>query len=145
MVLKLLYSASDSLQVLWCFCVRRSIGSEVICRVDRFYTATPAPDERLNSAGKGRAPLRMSLPSAGATRSQRGDHIRRFLCASRGNIKHTISILVDHFVDHLSTTHTGSVPLDPCSRDILYQSPSIRGKDKRICVQGGIEVTSIMP
>ena len=53
----------------------------------------------------------MSLPSAGATRSQGGDHMRRFLCASRGNIKHTISILVNH----LSTT---------CRPHILCRSPS---------------------
>ena len=111
MVLKLLYSASDSVQVLRCFYVRRSIGSVEKSSGVRFYTATPARDERLKSAGKGRAPLRMSLPSAGATRSQGGDHMRRFLCASRGNIKHTISILVNH----LSTT---------CRPHILCRSPS---------------------
>ena len=42
--LKLLYSV----QVWRCFCIGRSIGSVEKSSGVRFYTATPAPDERLS-------------------------------------------------------------------------------------------------
>ena len=150
MVLKLLYSASDSVQVLRCFYVRRSIGSVEKSSGVRFYTATLAPDERLKSAGKGRVlPTgkgRVPPRTSCRPREQLGRRgvitCNVFLRASRGNSKHIISMLVlaTYCVGPsrpLLSGHTPSVPLDPCSRDILYWSPSTRGKDKRIRVQGG--------
>ena len=121
----------------------------------RFYTATLAPDERLKSAGKGRVPPRTSLPSAGATRSQGGDHMQCFPSCEQGKQQtYYLNACSRHILCRSLSTpalgaysigpprlllsgHTPSVPLDPCSRDILYWSPSTRGKDKRICVQGG--------
>ena len=107
----------------------------------RFYTATLAPDERFSREGEGAASGRLCRP-----REQLGRRgvitCNVFLRASRGNSKHIISMLVlaTYCVGPsrpLLSGHTPSVPLDPCSRDILYWSPSTRGKDKRIRVQGG--------
>ena len=114
----------------------------------RFYTATLAPDERLKSAGKGRVPPRTSLPSAGATRLQGGDHMQCFARAGE-----TANILSQC----LFSPHTVSVPLDPCSRGILHRSPStpalgtysigpprLGEKTNGFAFRAGLEVTSII-
>ena len=120
----------------------------------RFYTATLAPDERLKSAGKGRVlptrkgrvPPRTSLPSAGATRSQGGDHMQCFPSCEQGKQQtYYLNACSRHILCRSLSTpalgaysigpprpllsgHTLLVPLDSGKR----QTDSRSGRDSRL-------------